>query len=114
MTTTPTTTSPLARVALILIGVLLVVLLLLATEGALMVRPVRLLDCIGILECEVRDRRPVGDHLFFTAEVTYAAAEPDRFDKRWRPDAYTLQYLGGRTYMSNGKIYVPNRLPPGR
>ncbi len=79
----------------------------LTAQATRMVKPLALLDCIATLECEVRDIQRHGYKTLFIAEVLYASADDDRFDKRWRPDAYTLHHLGGKTYLSNGKIYVP-------
>jgi flavin reductase (DIM6/NTAB) family NADH-FMN oxidoreductase RutF len=79
----------------------------LTAQASRMVKSFALLDCIATLECEVRDIQRFGYHTLFIAEVLYAAADDDRFDKRWRPDAYTLHHLGGKTYISNGKIYIP-------
>jgi flavin reductase (DIM6/NTAB) family NADH-FMN oxidoreductase RutF len=81
----------------------------LTAQSSRIVKPMALLDCIATLECEIRDIQRHGYNTLFIAEVLYASADDDRFDKRWRPDAYTLHHLGGKTYLSNGKIYVPKK-----
>lgn len=81
----------------------------LTAQASRMVKPFTILDCIAALECEVREIHRVGYDTLFIAEVLYAGADDDRFDRYWRADAYTLHHLGGKTYISNGKIYIPKK-----
>jgi flavin reductase (DIM6/NTAB) family NADH-FMN oxidoreductase RutF len=85
----------------------------LVVQASQTVKPFSLLDCVATLECEVQDIQRFGDNTLFVGEVLYASADED-FDKHWRPDAYTLHHLGGKTYLSNGKIYVPKDLQARR
>ncbi|HEU4401980.1 MAG TPA: flavin reductase family protein, partial [Candidatus Polarisedimenticolia bacterium] len=83
-------------------------------EPAGKVRAPLLSDCIGHLECVVRDARPVGDQILFLAEVVLALAESGLFDETWNTDderARTLHHLGGDAYTSSGRrvIIAPER-----
>lgn len=47
------------------------------------VRPPRIADALGYLECRVVDRRPFGDHSFFVASVVHAEARDACFPGVW-------------------------------
>ena len=62
-------------------------------------------ECIGNLECCVRDIKEVGDHKFFVGEIIYAQAEKELFDQTWNVDKKELIYhLGGNFFTSSGKM----------
>ncbi|MBL7198207.1 MAG: flavin reductase family protein [Candidatus Omnitrophica bacterium] len=56
-------------------------------------------DCIGNIECYVRDIKVVGDHSLFIAEAIYASAEETLFDDIWDIDkAKLIFHLGGKFF----------------
>jgi len=83
----------------------------LMTARSKSVIPLLITNCIGHLECAVRDRYPVGDRLFYTAEVLTALVEQDYFDKGWKENAQTLHHLGGDRYRTAGVVLEANRFP---
>jgi flavin reductase (DIM6/NTAB) family NADH-FMN oxidoreductase RutF len=86
-------------------------------EPAGRVRAPVLSDCIGHLECGVREGRPLGDHVLYVAEILLAVAEEGLFDEAWNTDderARTLHHLGGAFYTSPGpRVEVDPRRPVG-
>ena len=62
-------------------------------------------ECIGNLECYLRDVKEVGDHNLFIGEVIYAEAEEDLFDEIWKIDKVKLIYhLGGKFFVRSGEL----------
>jgi flavin reductase (DIM6/NTAB) family NADH-FMN oxidoreductase RutF len=56
-------------------------------------------ECIGHLECSLRDIHEAGDHKLFIGEVIYAQAEEKLFDETWQVDKAKLIYhLGGNLF----------------
>ncbi len=56
-------------------------------------------ECVGHLECALRDIREVGDHFLFIAEVIFASAEEQFFKETWQPDKVKLIFhLGGTSF----------------
>jgi flavin reductase (DIM6/NTAB) family NADH-FMN oxidoreductase RutF len=82
------------------------------------VSPLLIKNCIGYLECVVRERQHQGDHLFYIGEVVTALVEQDLFDNGWNLEAQTLHHLGGSLYQSGGQIVdalrftLPGQHPP--
>lgn len=61
-------------------------------------------ECIGYLECYLRDIKEVGDHILFIGEVIYASAEQGLFSEIWNVDKVKLIYhLGGRFFTTSDK-----------
>lgn len=61
-------------------------------------------ECIGHLECYLRDIKETGDHLLFIGEVIYASAEQGIFSEVWDVDKVKLIYhLGGKIFTSSDK-----------
>ena len=62
-------------------------------------------ECIGSLECYLRDVKEVGDHNLFIGEVICAQVEEDFFDEVWKTDKVKLIYhLGGKFFTESGKL----------
>jgi len=62
-------------------------------------------ECIGHLECLLRDAKEVGDHILFIGEVVFASAEDELFNDIWIPDKVKLVYhLGGANFTSSGDL----------
>lgn len=65
-------------------------------------------ECIGHIECRVRDIIPVGDHSLFVARVVAASAEEEYFDDTWKLDKISLaSHLGGLKFQISGKEATP-------
>lgn len=61
-------------------------------------------ECIGHLECALRDVKEVGDHTLFIGEVVFASAEENIFSEVWDIDKVKLIYhLGGKDFASSDK-----------
>jgi flavin reductase (DIM6/NTAB) family NADH-FMN oxidoreductase RutF len=61
-------------------------------------------DCIGNIECYVRDVRENGDHSLFVGEAIYASAEDGLFDEVWDTEkARLIFHLGSRFFAQAGK-----------
>lgn len=52
-------------------------------QKALRVRPPRITGALGYLECHIEDRRTVGDHSLFLANVLHAEASEKAFSGVW-------------------------------
>jgi len=55
----------------------------LQTQKSLCVRPPRIAGALGYLECHVKERRTVGDHSLFLANVLHAEALEEAFPGVW-------------------------------
>lgn len=83
----------------------------LRTLRALRVSPLLITNCIGHLECVVRDFWKLGDHVMFAGEVITALIEPDCFDGGWTDQAQTLHHLGGDLYRVAGGTLQASKFP---
>lgn len=64
----------------------------------------RIKECIGHLECYLRDVKETGDHFLFIGEVVGAFAEEDLFKEMWLVDkARLIFHLGGRCFTASDK-----------
>lgn len=64
-------------------------------------------ECIGHLECYLRDLKEIGDHGLFIGEVIYASAEEGLFDEVWQVDkAKLLFHLGGKNFTTSEKEII--------
>jgi len=62
-------------------------------------------ECVGNIECYLRDIREFGDHKFFVGEIIYAQTEEGLFDQAWNVDKTKLIYhLGSSFFTSSGKM----------
>ena len=62
-------------------------------------------ECMGNLECYLRDIREFGDHKLFVGEIIYAQAEENLFDQTWNVDKIRLIYhLGGIFFTRSDKM----------
>lgn len=83
----------------------------LRTMGSKMVSPLLIANCIGHLECVVRENLPIGDRIFYTAEVVTAHVEQEYFDEGWTDRAQTLHHLGGERYRTAGVVAEATQFP---
>lgn len=62
-------------------------------------------ECIGHLECILKEEKETGDHILFIGEVIFASAEEKFFSEFWDVNKVKLIYhLGGRVFTSSDKI----------
>lgn len=74
-------------------------------KGHVLVKTPLISECIGNLECSLRDIREVGDHKLFIGEILYAQAEEVSFDETWNVDKTKLIYhLGGNLFTASDKM----------
>ncbi len=83
----------------------------LRTLRAHRVSPLLITNCIGHLECVVRNFRKIGDHVFFSSEVITALVETESFDGGWTDQAQTLHHLGGDFYRVGGGTLQASKFP---
>lgn len=61
-------------------------------------------ECIGHLECYLRDIKETGDHFLFIGEVIFASAEESLFADVWDVDKVKLIFhLGGKFFTASDK-----------
>ncbi|MFH1784488.1 MAG: flavin reductase family protein [bacterium] len=61
-------------------------------------------ECIGNIECSLRDVKDIGDHMFFIGEILHAQVRDELFDDKWNIDKTKLLYhLGGSFFTSSGE-----------
>ena len=61
-------------------------------------------ECIGHIECYLRDIKDIGDHGLFIGEVIGASAEEDLFNETWQIDKTKLLFhLGGKYFTNSGE-----------
>ncbi len=74
------------------------------------VLPPLIKECIGHLECRVKQQVKVGDHTLFIGEVVKAWAEESLFSEFWNVDikgGAALHHLGGNNFaVSREKVIV--------
>jgi len=78
----------------------------LAPAAAGKVRPPHVKECIGHLECSVRDEIETGDHSLFICDVVLVVVESNLFDDAWcieEDELLTVHHLGGDFYAPTGK-----------
>jgi flavin reductase (DIM6/NTAB) family NADH-FMN oxidoreductase RutF len=62
-------------------------------------------ECIGHLECILRDSKDIGDHILFIAEVVFASVEDSFFNEVWNLKKIRLIYhLGGTNFTASGEL----------
>jgi flavin reductase (DIM6/NTAB) family NADH-FMN oxidoreductase RutF len=83
----------------------------LRTLRAYKVSPLLIANCLGHLECVVRDWNSLGDHIFYTAEVVAALVELDYFEDGWNESAQTLHHVGGDFYRVGGNLLQASKFP---
>lgn len=69
-----------------------------AQKAKRLTRTVKILECIGYLECYLRDIKEIGDHFFFIGEVIYAEVEDYLFEETWKEEAELIYHLGGKNF----------------
>jgi flavin reductase (DIM6/NTAB) family NADH-FMN oxidoreductase RutF len=61
-------------------------------------------ECVGFVECKVRETHRLDGVLLVIGNVVYAAAEDSVYDEYWISEkAKTVHHLGGKYFMISGK-----------
>lgn len=61
-------------------------------------------ECIGHIECYLRDIKDIGDHGLFIGEAIGASAEEGLFNETWQIDKTKLLFhLGGKYFTNSGE-----------
>ncbi|MCX5716196.1 MAG: flavin reductase family protein [Candidatus Omnitrophica bacterium] len=64
-------------------------------------------ECIGHLECRIKDEKDAGDHVIVIGDIIHASAEKALFDERWLVDKVKLIYhLGDKFFTTSEKEIV--------
>jgi flavin reductase (DIM6/NTAB) family NADH-FMN oxidoreductase RutF len=75
-----------------------------AEKASRLVKIPQIKECVGHIECYLRDIKDVGDHGLFIGEVIYASAEEGLFDEAWQIDKTKLIFhLGGTLFTTNAE-----------
>jgi flavin reductase (DIM6/NTAB) family NADH-FMN oxidoreductase RutF len=70
-----------------------------------LIKTPRIKECIGHIECYLRDIKDIGDHGLFIGEIIYASAQQDLFKETWQLDKTKLLFhLGGRYFTESAKV----------
>jgi flavin reductase (DIM6/NTAB) family NADH-FMN oxidoreductase RutF len=73
-----------------------------AQKANRLVKAPQIKECIGHIECYLRDIKDIGDHGLFIGEAIYASAEQGLFDEAWQLDkAKLIFHLGGTIFSTN-------------
>jgi flavin reductase (DIM6/NTAB) family NADH-FMN oxidoreductase RutF len=78
----------------------------LTPSAAGVVKPPHIEECIGHIECQVRDEVVAGDHSLFICDVKLVVVESSLFDEVWcieDDELLTLHHLGGIFYAPIGQ-----------
>lgn len=70
------------------------------------VSPPLIAECMAWLECGVRKRIALGDHILFVGEILSASVRADAFDHFYhlKSHSQTLHHLGGNNFAISGRI----------
>lgn len=76
-------------------------------------------DCIGHIECRVREDRPIGNRRFLVSEVLSATVQPIAWEDGWTDEFRLVHYLGGLDYRVGDEVVkvegiLPGYVPPKR
>lgn len=75
------------------------------TKANRLIKTPLIAECIGHLECYLRDIKELGDHILFIGEIIYTSAESDLFKETWQVDRIKLIYhLGGKFFTASDKL----------
>ncbi|MGQ0644555.1 MAG: flavin reductase family protein [Elusimicrobiota bacterium] len=76
-------------------------------EGVRVKAP-HLRECLGFIECRVRDAHDYGGVRLVVGDVLYAAADPEKFrEGRFLPGVRTVHHLGGLVFALTGERVGP-------
>ncbi|MFC1645950.1 flavin reductase family protein [Candidatus Omnitrophota bacterium] len=75
-----------------------------------LIKTPRIKECIGHIECYLRDIKEIGDHGMFIGEIIFASAQEGLFDETWQVDkAKLLFHLGGKFFTSSSQVIEAKR-----
>lgn len=67
-------------------------------------------ECLGHIECQVRDIHEAGDHVIVVGDPVYACADEEVFSDHWRVDKVRLIYhLGGEFFTTSSEAIRKER-----
>ena len=70
----------------------------LTKQPAHRVNPPYIKECIGHIECKVKDVIDAGECYLFIGEILYACVDDTVFDEYWKDEANVLLHLGGSKF----------------
>lgn len=75
-----------------------------------LIKAPRIKECIGHIECSLRDIKDIGDHGLFIGEIIGASAQEGLFAETWQVDKVKLLFhLGGKFFTSSGEVLEAKR-----
>lgn len=64
-------------------------------------------ECIGHLECRLKEEHEAGDHMLVMGEIVHASAEKDIFNEKWLIEKTKLIYhLGSNVFTTSEKEII--------
>lgn len=64
-------------------------------------------ECIGHLECRLKEEHDVGDHVLIIGDIVHASAEKELFDEKWLVNKLKLIYhLGDKFFTTSEKEII--------
>lgn len=64
-------------------------------------------ECVGHLECRVKEEKEIGDHVMIIGDIVHASAEKELFDEKWLVNKVKLIYhLGDKFFTTSDKEIV--------
>lgn len=78
----------------------------LTPENGVKIETPHIKECIGYIECKVKNKLSYDGVILFIADVLYAQVKNDVFDEYWIPEkAKTVHHLGGAYFTLPGKRF---------
>jgi len=74
------------------------------------VKPLKIEECIGWLECKVITSVECGTHTFFVGEITFSEVKKEMIEgEYWKEGVKLLHHLGGGRFITWGGVYFNKR-----
>ena len=70
-------------------------------------------DCLGQIECRVRQVQSTGDRKFFISEVMTVTVQPFAWNNGWTDEIRLVHYLGGLDYRIGNEVVRVEGVHPG-
>jgi len=75
-----------------------------------LIRTSKIVECIGSIECYLRDYKDIGDHILFFGEAIYAEADSEKFvNDIWDTSQAELIYHLGANFFMKSTEFIEKR-----
>jgi flavin reductase (DIM6/NTAB) family NADH-FMN oxidoreductase RutF len=85
----------------------------LVTSRSSEVSALLLSDCVGHLECRVRQILPTGDRRLLVSELLSLRLQPFAWDEGWTDQICLVHHMGGLKYQIGREVVTVNGIHPG-